>query len=102
MIRVPPRSPLFPSTTLFRSTATARGQDAPAPPRIQAVELSGAADPADRLRAYIDSIAAPGAFFVEAGDADRVDRKSTRLNSSHANISDAGFCLKKKKKYALL
>src|SRR3712207_7632670 len=82
MIRRPPRSTLFPSTTLFRSMrdmaavdpdagtaaapAAARG-DRPLPPRLE-----------NGVKAF-------------------EDRKSTRLNSSHANISYAVFCLKKKK-----
>src|SRR3712207_8992875 len=94
MIRVPPRSPLFPYTTLFRSRlAVARvvavGEEAevdleptrPAAPA--AVELA-----ADVLAQRL---------LEEAVDGERQDRKSTRLNSSHANISYAVFCLKKKK-----
>src|SRR3712207_7679034 len=89
MIRRPPRSTLFPYTTLFRSTATG--------------DLSGAVS-ADLLGAT------PGAdgtlefsvehhWVTESGDrVDTADRKSTRLNSSHANISYAVFCLKKKKR----
>src|SRR3712207_7602911 len=94
MIRRPPRSTLFPYTTLFRSGVrhrvqpareardggVARVTDAPTkaalPPSTEAV--APAAPNADRVRA-------------------RSDRKSTRLNSSHANISYAVFCLKKKK-----
>src|SRR4051812_49621384 len=83
MIRRPPRSTLFPYTTLFRSVR-----------RVVAVE------PEPYLRAHA-SRAAEGstvAIDVEAGrDIDR-DRKSTRLNSSHMSISYAVFCLKKKKK----
>src|SRR6266496_2123272 len=66
MIRRPPRSPLFPYTTLFRPRRRGRGDRRPAP-------------------------------GVGAGHATR-DRKSTRLNSSHVEISYAVFCLKKKKK----
>src|SRR6266540_4388868 len=76
MIRRPPRSTLFPYTTLFRSGPGARG--AAAQPQAQ-----------------------PGAARVQP-DHDRAhrrqDRKSTRLNSSHITISYAVFCLKKKKK----
>src|SRR5258707_4513430 len=84
MIRRPPRSTLFPYTTLFRSP-TAR--------RSIAERRRGAPDPSgrrpDRLR---------GDRGDERGSG---DRKSTRLNSSHANISYAVFCLKKKEKREL-
>src|SRR5689334_24046670 len=73
MIRRPPRSTLFPYTTLFRSPACHRGR-----------QLPGA--DADRRR-QVAVLSAAGA-----------DRKSTRLNSSHSSISYAVFCLKKKKK----
>src|SRR2546430_13467003 len=83
MIRRPPRSTLFPYTTLFRSLekeAILRGLD------DEGVELLGwALDPA--------------VTFGVTVDEDRLaDRKSTRLNSSHSQISYAVFCLKKKKK----
>src|SRR5258707_11711831 len=86
MIRRPPRSTLFPYTTLFRSP--------------QPVDPWGDAAPeaADSLSA-MGAVAAPWAEARPAVDehADaRTDRKSTRLNSSHANISYAVFCLKKK------
>src|SRR5256885_8336648 len=74
MIRRPPRSTLFPYTTLFRSVAQRPDQGA---------QASG---PATRIRD--DPLA-----YEKAGD-----RKSTRLNSSHLVISYAVFCLKKKKK----
>src|SRR2546426_2240906 len=73
MIRRPPRSTLFPYTTLFRS-----GLAIPAP---EAVELERAAASSPPLAAEL-----------------ALDRKSTRLNSSHLVISYAVFCLKKKKK----
>src|SRR5437764_4957693 len=79
MIRRPPRSTLFPYTTLFRSRFHAR-----AAPRGHAPRLLGAGQPAWRLQ------------FHNCGL--RGDRKSTRLNSSHRCISYAVFCLKKKKK----
>src|SRR3712207_8324803 len=86
MIRRPPRSTLFPYTTLFRSGAGAerpgrlgqrRGRPEPRPQRQDLLRrrLGGGGQPRLGLR----------------------DRKSTRLNSSHANISYAVFCLKKKK-----
>src|SRR3712207_8923521 len=94
MIRRPPRSTLFPYTTLFRSEQRThhhrpRG-GAPAALLADARPLRGlAAQPAARrLRA--------GARLRPGGRG--ADRKSTRLNSSHANISYAVFCLKKKKR----
>src|SRR5438445_3834044 len=76
MIRRPPRSTLFPYTTLFRSIRRERARAARA-----------CAGGPRRL---------PRAAGVSGHDL--LDRKSTRLNSSHANISYAVFCLKKKKK----
>src|SRR3712207_8152433 len=87
MIRRPPRSTLFPYTTLFRSAPGARG----ARPAAR-VARGGRGGPA------LDGRAQESAnFFPEGGDARGLprDRKSTRLNSSHANISYAVFCLKK-------
>src|SRR3712207_8995245 len=83
MIRRPPRSTLFPYTTLFRSRLDPRA--ARGPQRAATADLARAGAPqrhADRLD----------------GVPPAQDRKSTRLNSSHANISYAVFCLKKKKK----
>src|SRR4051794_41600093 len=80
MIRRPPRSTLFPYTTLFRSQALGRSMaDAP--------EIDG--------RVYLP--AGKGAKKLKPGDViGSRDRKSTRLNSSHPSISYAVFCLKKK------
>src|SRR3712207_7112020 len=92
MIRRPPRSTLFPYTTLFRSAPVVRritGEYAEdAHPR--------AGPPVRRLeqRHLLETRAAPARPQVQHGGR---DRKSTRLNSSHANISYAVFCLKKKK-----
>src|SRR5437868_15287603 len=72
MLRRPPRSTLFPYTTLFRSARV-----------IQWYHRLG-------------RVAAPGFRF--GFETKRIDRKSTRLNSSHVSISYAVFCLKKKKK----
>src|SRR3712207_6884603 len=102
MIRRPPRSTLFPYTTLFRSLAH---------PRVVGQRLA---------HAHEDDVRQPAGAAVQlavrhggrggdrladdlggrqvAGEALLADRKSTRLNSSHANISYAVFCLKKKKK----
>src|SRR5688572_31800805 len=81
MIRRPPTSTLFPYTTLFRSAAVHEALDA-------------------RLLADVEEVAGAshvhGAKVLDAG-VRLVDRKSTRLNSSHSQISYAVFCLKKKK-----
>src|SRR3712207_8517059 len=78
MIRRPPRSTLFPYTTLFRSDRTGGG-------------AAGARAAHSAVRSAAGRPAAAGAGAAAPGD-----RKSTRLNSSHANISYAVFCLKKK------
>src|SRR3712207_7309662 len=96
MIRRPPRSTLFPYTTLFRSGGrphprpgpTGRGGGGPRPGRGHPAALPPGARPEPRDH--------PG------GGGRPEDRKSTRLNSSHANISYAVFCLKKKKKYVTI
>src|SRR5256885_9344117 len=95
MIRRPPRSTLFPYTTLFRSEGLALGG------------LGGADTKLDLavLGPLLDSLGAkPAALEVDRLEDQvvldhrgRVDRKSTRLNSSHLVISYAVFCLKKKK-----
>src|SRR5256885_12118618 len=96
MIRRPPRSTLFPYTTLFRSPPGSAGP-APAP-----LVLSGAADtrrgPGGRDgTATGGAPATPGARRPQGATAPGAgDRKSTRLNSSHLVISYAVFCLKKK------
>src|SRR3712207_8331290 len=90
MIRRPPRSTLFPYTTLFRSEAA---QDL-------ALVLSqlDRADRDARLQLASQPLQHDRLALVRlALRAARLDRKSTRLNSSHANISYAVFCLKKKK-----
>src|SRR3712207_8096298 len=92
-MRRPPISTLFPYTTLFRSAgghAGAPGDDRRQHLRgAQAVPRAGHAEP-DRVRGHLPA----------ARGAGRPDRKSTRLNSSHANISYAVFCLKKKEEGA--
>src|SRR5438445_7463073 len=81
MIRRSPRSTLFPYTTLFRSHLV---------------------DPSFTLKAAawygVDAVFCPPQYLPGKEQIFRKDRKSTRLNSSHANISYAVFCLKKKKK----
>src|SRR2546427_9387494 len=83
MIRRPPRSTLFPYTTLFRSAWQA------APPQHRRGEQEHRAQHRERARGRGE--------HAERGAVER-DRKSTRLNSSHSQISYAVFCLKKKKK----
>src|SRR3712207_7399305 len=96
MIRRPPRSTLFPYTTLFRSLHVG-GVHRP-------VGLAGVDPEADPLgqvlpdvHVALDRLAAAGVERLHPVGLDGPDRKSTRLNSSHANISYAVFCLKKKK-----
>src|SRR3712207_7275542 len=96
MIRQPPRSTLFPYTTLFRSSAAERADVVQALEDDDAVAfgdvaVGALAPPAATVRADH-----AGADHCEQRRIRRADRKSTRLNSSHANISYAVFCLKKK------
>src|SRR3712207_8616071 len=88
MIRRPPRSTLFPYTTLFRSLA--RQEGIPLLTLGEAGILDLTVDGADEVDSNLDLIKGYGRALVR-------DRKSTRLNSSHANISYAVFCLKKNK-----
>src|SRR2546422_11328665 len=81
MIRRPPRSTLFPYTTLFRSVLA----ESPIGPSVRA------------KRANVEAGRYPPSFKLRHAAKD-IDRKSTRLNSSHGYISYAVFCLKKKKK----
>src|SRR5690349_24071652 len=90
MLRLPPCSTLFPYTTLFRSGAVAVQPGAGAEQVLRALDQS---DPGVAERDQVLGGAAPAG---PVGRADR-DRKSTRLNSSHVEISYAVFCLKKKK-----
>src|SRR3712207_8465128 len=96
MIRRPPRSTLFPYTTLFRSAVVGAGQ--PLGVRIDLVlERHPVLVDEPRQGGVLQPRQAPRSVQHDAR-AQQVDRKSTRLNSSHANISYAVFCLKKKKK----
>src|SRR3712207_7748432 len=98
MIRRPPRSTLFPYTTLFRSddAVCRRLMTVPGVGAVVALTFRSTIDDPARFR----SSRSVGAFLgltprrYQSGE----DRKSTRLNSSHANISYAVFCLKKKNK----
>src|SRR3712207_7169581 len=99
MIRRPPRSTLFPYTTLFRSRVVLAMQSHDS---SHAKVLSGELSQIRKMNKMVTSaklaleqIQLRLNTMTELGD---VDRKSTRLNSSHANISYAVFCLKKKKK----
>src|SRR3712207_7719023 len=93
MMRRPPRSTLFPSTTLFRSRAVPveylRALRDFADARSLPVHMHVAEQPAELEACLAETGRTPVALLAE-------DRKSTRLNSSHANISYAVFCLKKK------
>src|SRR3712207_6985230 len=92
MIRRPPRSTLFPYTTLFRSFRwTDAAFETPAPEELVIYEL--------HVGTFSDAGTFEGAIPHLTALA---DRKSTRLNSSHANISYAVFCLKKKNQYLAL
>src|SRR3712207_7889508 len=92
MIRRPPRSTLFPYTTLFRSWDE-MGQSLPEEERPVAEDISAVGDEAVRV-----VIQEPSKMrILRMLGLITADRKSTRLNSSHANISYAVFCLKKKK-----
>src|SRR5687768_18295770 len=91
MIRRPPRSTLFPYTTLFRSAIHASFELR----EIDTVYLPGI----DAPQAIFEIVGRTGQVSVEQQE---LDRKSTRLNSSHGYISYAVFCLKKKKKKKIL
>src|SRR3712207_7934553 len=102
MIRHPPRSTLFPYTTLFRSISTEEARAL----MDDYFEVFGGVR--DYLRSVVDIARKDGYTATIMGrrrylpdltsdNRQRRDRKSTRLNSSHANISYAVFCLKKKK-----
>src|SRR3712207_7403078 len=98
MIRRPPRSTLFPYTTLFRSLREAQGRLEATTKNVR-IQERRVRDLGDRIAALQQKLkeqqAHAGTLDV---DLKSRDRKSTRLNSSHANISYAVFCLKKKKK----
>src|SRR3712207_7583913 len=102
MIRRPPRSTLFPYTTLFRSEAAKQATQFTTHDDSRPPVAPGDAPGLEHRDYYspLRSTFASGAHaaVVEIDPATwQIDRKSTRLNSSHANISYAVFCLKKKK-----
>src|SRR3712207_6922111 len=93
MIRRPPRSTLFPYTTLFRSHANPRRHHSMKQVHVGKDPLvSWGGDAEVPLEQGVQAIEEG----LQAGEERQGDRKSTRLNSSHANISYAVFCLKKK------
>src|SRR2546426_11170696 len=87
MIRRPPRSTLFPYTTLFRSLVN----------KHYASERELILDLADIFNAELRAVARAGCRVIQVEEPRHQDRKSTRLNSSHLVISYAVFCLKKKR-----
>src|SRR3712207_7019919 len=92
MIRRPPRSTLFPYTTLFRSAVAPRLGDLLGQPVAQVARVE---EPGQRVQVALGgAVLEQCQRLLRRGEAQ--DRKSTRLNSSHANISYAVFCLKKK------
>src|SRR3712207_7909504 len=92
MIRRPPRSTLFPYTTLFRSSASRRCLPVCSCIPYLHIHFN------ERLPYVCEEVTTSDASCLTFG----ADRKSTRLNSSHANISYAVFCLKKKKKNSII
>src|SRR3712207_8922841 len=91
MIRRPPRSTLFPYTTLFRSSSAGRSENSGSHVRASA----SSALSQNWKKAY-GEVSAGSSQTEPPSLLPNLDRKSTRLNSSHANISYAVFCLKKK------
>src|SRR3712207_6890621 len=89
MIRRPPRSTLFPYTTLFRSSDDTAASSLPTHVFLQRVGSATSMMPPGGFQRIDRKLIHQTAWKVQ-------DRKSTRLNSSHANISYAVFCLKKK------
>src|SRR3712207_8786431 len=100
MIRRPPRSTLFPYTTLFRSLR-AHLEDSALLTEVAAHPVVDRGHPLDRgddgvVLVDVQPLGDPAVGRGQPVHVGREDRKSTRLNSSHANISYAVFCLKKK------
>src|SRR2546422_5370228 len=95
MIRRPPRSTLFPYTTLFRSPGDIADVDALMARYGQEADESA---PAENVEFAQSALPVERPADLHGGRTAQIDRKSTRLNSSHGYISYAVFCLKKKKK----
>src|SRR3712207_7479686 len=91
MIRRPPRSTLFPYTTLFRSKADPARDHI----KVRGKLINPLLEKQEKTYVLLNK---PRGYLSALSDPEGRDRKSTRLNSSHANISYAVFCLKKKKK----
>src|SRR3712207_8982538 len=99
MIRRPPRSTLFPYTTLFRSDVILAAAKLAGETAAQAMPFN---DEVEYIQSKLTNLVGQAGGSFEAPEINTFrDRKSTRLNSSHANISYAVFCLKKKKKTTL-
>src|SRR2546427_9434949 len=94
MIRRPPRSTLFPYTTLFRSRADRRRTQRPHVSRLARIGGGHEVEQGE-IHAGVEFVCMYLALLESVGEIQ--DRKSTRLNSSHSQISYAVFCLKKKK-----
>src|SRR2546430_5543480 len=98
MIRRPPRSTLFPYTTLFRSSDEHEDGNVQPLPAYRESTRGGCRAALYQVGAQLDPVRATSAGGERGFDrVDAGDRKSTRLNSSHSQISYAVFCLKKKK-----
>src|SRR3712207_8715478 len=94
MIRRPPRSTLFPYTTLFRSSENSQTYDNVRPPGSYAFAVKRTTEFSGALALF--AVAEMNTGGESGSHTLPIDRKITRLNSSHANISYAVFCLKKK------
>src|SRR5688572_31531790 len=97
MLRRPPRSTLFPYTTLFRSARIGGTNPKPADFQASCIRLRLQ----HHCRAVAQHFGRRAGLPADVGGVVAQDRKSTRLNSSHSQISYAVFCLKKKKKKRL-
>src|SRR3712207_8614890 len=102
MIRRPPRSTLFPYTTLFRSWVLVAPPAKAAFPGHNGRIVFWRLDSDGFVQTWVADKDLSNQVKLTSGSADSGDRKSTRLNSSHANISYAVFCLKKKNNYYYL
>src|SRR5690242_20757833 len=97
MIRRPPRSTLFPYTTLFRSIQDHVMGNIGSRHTLESLAAVVGMSPRNLARHFVRATGITPHEFIERARVD-ADRKSTRLNSSHMSISYAVFCLKKKKK----
>src|SRR3712207_6942596 len=102
MIRRPPRSTLFPYTTLFRSRREEEGAVPPQRPAQRSPVIVQPVRRSSKARRVREPVGRVQFLVAEHARRAAIDRKSTRLNSSHANISYAVFCLKKKTSTSLL